>query len=516
MDISLNFNRNLDADFLQFQKEQKQKLSRSFYLFFTLIVAIALLVCVGLYFFFPFFQTIVLIITAGMSLALLGFGYRLSRRGNLTASTWLLVIAMFLIVNTSSWVWGADIPLLIYNFHLIITAFIFISTRATIIVSFLSLFFVLNFYFNHNLFKTVTAAFKDNPLTDYLTFPAIGIAIPGFVFLVILLLRHQAVLAEFQNKRLNFAIAQLQSRQNTGNLMSQEILAIVSQLNSAATQQVTGSNQQVSTVTEIAQSIEELSHTASSISDITGQVNSAAEQIDRQSQEIEETTTLSVARSTDGINAVRETVAASSTVAQKYQLLMEALRMFSTKSQDMRRILDLLSNIASETHLLSLNAAIEAAGAGEYGVRFWVVAQETKNLAVRSGSASQEVVSIINQIEETLHSTIDIAQDGYDNSILMEMVSNQSHEILTEMNEVVKSARSQASSIREGIKGVLELAYTVKLATNQQQTASHQVLTSMQELSAVAEQFVHNSTTVSSSADNLENLSGELNLALTV
>jgi methyl-accepting chemotaxis protein len=286
----------------------------------------------------------------------------------------------------------------------------------------------------------------------------------------------------------------------------------VSQLNSAATQQASGSNQQVSTVSEIAQSIEELSHTANSISDMAGQVNEAAEKIDRESREIEETTTISVERTKDGINAIEETVVASKSVAQKYQLLMEAMQSFALKSQDMRRILELLSNIATETHLLSLNAAIEAAGAGEYGVRFGVVAQETKNLAMRSSSASKEVVEIVNQVEETINSTMKIAQEGYDNSVIMEMVSNQSQEVILEMGDAVKSAFIQAGSIRGGIKNVLELAYVIKLATAQQQTASQQVLQSVRELSAVAEQFAQNSTTVSSSADNLEDLSSELNL----
>ena len=68
------------------------------------------------------------------------------------------------------------------------------------------------------------------------------------------------------------------------------------------------------------------------------------------------------------------------------------LNEFSLKSAKMRTILDLLKSIAAETHLLSLNASIEAAGAGEQGVRFGVVAQEVKHLATRSSSASKEVV----------------------------------------------------------------------------------------------------------------------------
>jgi methyl-accepting chemotaxis protein len=123
-------------------------------------------------------------------------------------------------------------------------------------------------------------------------------------------------------------------------------------------------------------------------------------------------------------------------------------------------------------------------------------------------------VAIINQFEETITNTLQIAQEGYDNSILMQMVSNQSQDLFDDMSTVVKVAYEQANSVRQKSKSVLELAHLVKLATNQQQTASRQVLQSVQQLSFVAQQFANNSITVASSADNLEDLSNELNLAL--
>jgi methyl-accepting chemotaxis protein len=199
-------------------------------------------------------------------------------------------------------------------------------------------------------------------------------AVLGVVYIVSLsigytvLLRSQTAETEFQNKQLNNTLSELQRRQFSSSLMSQELLAIVNQLNDAVSEQASGSNQQVLTVSGIANAIEELSHTAANISEIAGEVNTAVEEIDRQSHQIEETTGLSVARNADVINSMQETVEASSTVSDKYQLLLEALQTLSTKSQAMRRILQLMSGIASETHLLSLTRQLRRQGQVNLGL----------------------------------------------------------------------------------------------------------------------------------------------------
>jgi methyl-accepting chemotaxis protein len=501
-----------DFDLHQFEQEQKQKLLKGFSQVLLTLSIINFTIYILVFFLFNVVSLLILIITTLITGTLFSFSYYMVKKDKLQTASWILVISLFIATNVLTWILGTEVPVVVGQFLIIVIAFMFLGYQATIWVTAAAIISTCLLLLFQNFLKLYKPTLFTKELIDSMYLITILSALPTFLVLIILLLRRQASIGEFQNKRLQLAYNDLQQRQNTSSLMSQQILAIVSQLNSAATQQASGSNQQVSTVSEIAQSIEELSHTANSISDMAGQVNEAAEKIDRESREIEETTTISVERTKDGINAIEETVVASKSVAQKYQLLMEAMQSFALKSQDMRRILELLSNIATETHLLSLNAAIEAAGAGEYGVRFGVVAQETKNLAMRSSSASKEVVEIVNQVEETINSTMKIAQEGYDNSVIMEMVSNQSQEVILEMGDAVKSAFIQAGSIRGGIKNVLELAYVIKLATAQQQTASQQVLQSVRELSAVAEQFAQNSTTVSSSADNLEDLSSELNL----
>jgi methyl-accepting chemotaxis protein len=180
------------------------------------------------------------------------------------------------------------------------------------------------------------------------------------------------------------------------------------------------------------------------------------------------------------------------------------------KNTNMRRILDLLTTIAGETHLLALNAAIEAAGVGEHGQRFRVVAQEIKNLATRSGSASQEVVQIIKEIQETTRQAVASAESGYTKAEEMQVIANQSGEAIGEMRQISDQSSQQANTISQIAQEVRLLTETIKLATSQQRSASLQVLESLGGLTVVAQQGASGSIIVSASAEKLEKMSYNL------
>jgi methyl-accepting chemotaxis protein len=510
----MNAGSGLNLDFTNFQSEHQYKLLKNLYLLYSLIIAPT----VFLYLIFYFtLQDITLLLLVGLNILdvlMLGVGYWFIAQKNLPIGSWILVMVILGSLILTSWAWGTGVPVILGYVFLIMTSFIFLSRIITGVFVFISIVCWWLLYALQNISQWYNPPLAKTGLVDSLSLIAVTLLLIGFMAILAFFWNSQNVLFDFQRKQLQSAFEELQDRQRTSGVMSQQILAVVSQLNSAANQQASGSNQQVNTVSEIGHSVEELSKTARNISDLAEQVNGAALEIDRQSREIEDTATVSVERSESSNTLIQETVSASSSVSEKYQLLLEAMQVLNTKSQDMRRILQLLSSLASETHLLSLNAAIEAAGAGEHGSRFAVVAQETKNLALRSGNASKEVVNIINEIEDTINATFQIAEEGYNTANQMHTASNQSEQVVEEMNSVVKTAYAQATSIRHGVRNVLELAQIIKLATAQQQSSSQQVLQAIRELSAVAQQFAQNSNTLSSSADSLEGLSNDLNVAL--
>jgi methyl-accepting chemotaxis protein len=507
-------NNDTDFDFTRYKQERQQKLLGNFYQVTTIAATGSLPLYIALFIFAQSGSLLTLIWLVGIIIVCLLTGYWFTRNGNLGAGIWILIWVAFGAATIFSWAWGTGTPLLLAYTYSIFISVLFCTIGATVWLTIASIAAVMGLYLVQDVLKWFVPFLQSTGLTTIFSIAVTFILFAIFLGLLIFLVKNQQVLSDVQNLKLEKALDELKNRQRTGSVMSQQIIEIVSQLNITANQQASGSQQQVSNVTEIAQSIEELSATATNISEVAGQVNEVANNIDRQSFKIEEMGVVSVTQSENGLNSAEETVIASGLLEEKYQQLLTTIHTLKSKSQDMRRILTLMSNIASETHLLSLNAAIEAAGAGEHGARFGVVAQETKNLALRSGTAGKEVVDIINQIEDTVNTTLTIVEEGVSTAGHMLSASGQTYEVVKEMGEVVKAAHNQAATIRSDVKNILDLAQMVNLATSQQRSASQQILQAIRELSAVSQQFAQNSNTLSGSADNLEGLSNELNVAL--
>ncbi len=324
-----------------------------------------------------------------------------------------------------------------------------------------------------------------------------------------------------QNKQVEKALGQLrvanqsiEQRQQNSKEVSREVLDLVGVLKSTAGQQAQGSQEQVGTVVQINSSMSELSATAMNITDLAKQVRQAADTITGESRQIEATTAQTSSQSEKGRNAVGHTVAVSSEVGQLYQQLLTTMDDLNTRHHKMRRILDLLGSIATETHLLSLNAAIEAAGAGEYGERFGVVAHEVKDLAARSSQASKEVVTIVHEIEEVTRQAITSAQDGFQKAREMEEVAVQAGSVIEEMRQLSEEAHEQACNISDSAQKMQELSGIIKNATEQQRTANQQVLNALSGLTVIAQQTASGSNDVSKTAVNLEMVSARLNVTL--
>ncbi len=257
-----------------------------------------------------------------------------------------------------------------------------------------------------------------------------------------------------------------------------------------------------------------LSDTAVNIAELAGKVSNFANVMAQNSTRIESTTTLAVEQSKEGIESVQHTIKVSREVGSLYQNLLTTLKDLNAKGANMRRILELLDTISDETHLLSLNAAIEAAGAGVYGERFNVVAQEVKDLASRSSKASQEVILIVSEIEEAANIAVKLVDDGSRKAKEMEMVAGRAGQVIDGMGSISEEAQEQANSINTVTRDVVELGEVIKRATFAQKTSSEQVLTALNGLSVVAQESLEGSNQVSMSAWSLEELVEKLNSSL--
>jgi methyl-accepting chemotaxis protein len=239
-----------------------------------------------------------------------------------------------------------------------------------------------------------------------------------------------------------------------------------------------GSSQQAAAVVEITATTEELARTAAQIAtNAAGQAELAA----------------GAERSGDaGALAVDEAAAGVEEVLKRISGIAGRADTLGTRSKEIYRVLELITEIAQETHILSLNAAIEAAAAGEHGRRFAVVAEEVRRLAQRSQESVLSVRALLDDFVGSIRATVVATEEGS-----------------KEAARVLVSARAAAAAISE-LRGALadtaRAAREISLATGQQRTASDQVVLTLKEVSLVIRRMAEGLKQFSGTAERLNQL----------
>ena len=306
----------------------------------------------------------------------------------------------------------------------------------------------------------------------------------------------------------------LLARQEDGAQTSAVVLARAAELKTTASGQVEHSRQQSDIVNQVTVSMQELATAAQNIADLAQVVRQSAVSVAAESAGVVATSRQMVQQSAKGTQAIVRTVETGQEGAATYARLLTTMRDLQAKNADMRLILAALSDIAAQTHLLSLNAAIEAAGAGEHGERFGVVAQEVKELAGRAATASADVVRIVSDVEATMAQSLSLAAVGYAHAQRIEEAASEAGAIIAEMRQVAGESQMQVDAIQHAARDMQHRSEMIGVATGQQSSASFSVLSSMARLDSIAGQAAEGSRTVSAAAAALEIAARRLNSTL--
>ncbi len=210
----------------------------------------------------------------------------------------------------------------------------------------------------------------------------------------------------------------------------------------------------------------------------TQAVAANAQQIDQAVQKANQTVQSgdgAMNRTVDGIMAIRETVAE---VGRKLKQLGES-------SQKISRVVNLIGDFATQTQLLSLNAAIEATRAGEYGRGFGVVADEVRSLARQSTGATQEIEKLVAEIQ---------SQTGEVTKVMETAVG----QVMTGTN-LVEETRTSLKAIAAATGQISELVQGITQATLAQLQQSQSVTQTMKDVAAIASHTTEDSIELSAS-----------------
>jgi len=220
-----------------------------------------------------------------------------------------------------------------------------------------------------------------------------------------------------------------------------------SELQAAASQQASGMTEQATAMTEVATTINELLVTSRQIADSSQRVSHIAGE------------TASAAR--NGTTTVGKGNDAVASVRRQVDLIVTHMGELGRKSQQVGAVLDIVQELAEQTNILAINATIEAAGAGESGRRFGVVADEIRDLADRVGASTKEIRAMIEDVRSAVASTVMVTEAG---SKAVDAGAAQVAEMATAFTHIASLVVTTTDAARE-----------IELSTKQQATAVAQV-----------------------------------------
>ncbi|HYO15066.1 MAG TPA: methyl-accepting chemotaxis protein [Thermoanaerobaculia bacterium] len=257
-----------------------------------------------------------------------------------------------------------------------------------------------------------------------------------------------------------------------------EVASAADAVNEIASELASGSSQQAASVVEITAAMEELARTASQIAE------NASRQADLASR--------AEASGDAGSVAVDEAVSGVEEVQKRISAIANRADALGTRSKEIYRVLDLITEIAQETHILSLNAAIEAVAAGADGRRFSVVAEEVRHLAQRSQESVESVRNLLDEFSGSIRATIVATEEG----------SKEASRVL----ERSRAAAGAIGELRRASGDTSRVARQISLATQQQNAASDEVVMTLREVSLVVQRMTGGLKNLSSTADRLNSL----------
>jgi methyl-accepting chemotaxis protein len=265
-------------------------------------------------------------------------------------------------------------------------------------------------------------------------------------------------------------------------LAVQHVRSSSSELQIAANQQVSGTKESSTAMTEITATTNELLATARQI----------AQSAQRVAQVAEETSSAALT----GNQTVQKAHESVSNIKNQVDLIVTHMLDLGKKSQQIGVILDIINELAEQTNILSINATIEATGAGDAGKRFGVVADEIRKLADRVGGSTKEVRGLIEEVRTAVNTTVMATEGG---TKVVELGARQFTE--------VTQALSQITSL---LAAMTDVAREIELSTKQQSTAVEQVNIAISDVAKVSRETEVSSNQTLQTATQLNRLSGEL------
>ena len=245
------------------------------------------------------------------------------------------------------------------------------------------------------------------------------------------------------------------------NYTIESLRSLVEEINSATAQVNQATAQAKNTSESLLLAAEEQSKQIEETGQAVIYMTNSMTQISTNANQASEVAKRSLQAATQGAQAVQNTISGMDEIRTQIQETSKRIKRLGESSQEISEIVELISDITEQTNILALNAAIQAASAGEAGRGFTVVAEEVQRLAERSSEATKQISVIVKTIQTDTNSAVVAMEKSTEGVVDGARLSDAAGQALNEIENVTNSLASLIASISEATLAQTNSAATV-------------------------------------------------------